>query len=157
MSAADQRDSPGVLAPPPLIYGAFLVLGLVLEQLWAGPVFPPALRAALGGLLIVAGLSLAAWAVMQFRRLGTHVDVRKPATALATAGPYRVSRNPIYLALTLFYLGIGLAAGSLWVLALVVPALVVMQHGVIRREERYLERRFGAAYLDYRRRVRRWI
>ena len=94
---------------------------------------------------------------MQFRKLGTHVDVRKPATALATDGPYRLSRNPIYLALTLFYLGIGVAAGSLWVLVLVAPALLVMHLGVIRREERYLERTFGAAYLDYARRVRRWI
>ena len=83
--------------------------------------------------------------------------MRKPATALATAGPYRVSRNPIYLALTLFYLGVGLAAGSLWVVVLAGPALLVMHLGVVRREERYLERRFGAAYLDYARRVRRWI
>ena len=157
MSAPDTSDSPGVIAPPPLIYGAFLALGLVLDYLWAGPAFPHLLRAGLGGLLILSGLGLAAWAVLQFRKLGTHVDVRKPATALATAGPYRVSRNPIYLALTLFYLGIGLAVGSLWVLVLVVPALLVMHLGVIRREERYLERTFGAAYLDYARQVRRWI
>ena len=157
MSAPEQRESPGVVAPPPLIYGAFLALGLVLEQLWALAALPSALRFGLGGPLVLAGLALAAWAALQFRKLGTHLDVRKPTTALATAGPYRVSRNPIYLALTLFYLGLGLAAGSLWVLVLAGPALAVMQLGVVRREERYLERKFGAAYLDYARRVRRWI
>ena len=157
MSAAGKGDSPGVIAPPPLVYAAFLALGLVLERVWAGPAIAPVPRFLGGGLLVAAGLGLAVWAVLQLRRLGTHVDVRKPATALATAGPYGVSRNPIYLALTLFYLGLGLAAGSLWALALAVPALLVMQLGVIRREERYLERKFGADYLAYTRRVRRWI
>jgi protein-S-isoprenylcysteine O-methyltransferase Ste14 len=80
-----------------------------------------------------------------------------PTTALVTGGPYRISRNPIYLALTLVYLGLALAWGSLWPVVLLAPLLIVMRYGVIGREERYLEARFGDAYRAYRAAVRRWI
>jgi protein-S-isoprenylcysteine O-methyltransferase Ste14 len=74
-----------------------------------------------------------------------------------TDGPFRYTRNPIYVALTLFYLGIGVVLNALWVLLLIVPLIVVMQLGVITREERYLERKFGDEYLRYKARVRRWL
>ncbi len=90
-------------------------------------------------------------------RAGTSIKPTVPTTALVTTGPFRFSRNPLYVSVTLFYLGIAIAARSLWALALLLVVLVVMQRGVIDREERYLERRFGADYLRYKERVRRWI
>ncbi len=150
-------DSPGVVAPPPLIYGAFLLLGLTLEYLFPFSVLPDWIGYFVGGPLIAAGFTVAIAAIRTFRQAGTNLDVRKPATAIVAAGPFRHSRNPIYLAVTMVYLGIGLAAGSLWVLGLVLPCLAVMRTGVIAREERYLERKFGEEYLAYKRAVRRWI
>ncbi len=96
-------------------------------------------------------------AFRQFRRHNTSVKPHEPSTALITRGPYRYSRNPIYLALGLLYAGIGIAADSPWTLALLVPALVVMHYGVIIREERYLERKFADAYRRYKSTTRRWL
>lgn len=92
-----------------------------------------------------------------FRSARTSFDVRKPTTVLITDGPFRFSRNPGYLALSLLYAGIAVIADSLWVLALLAPALFVMHYGVIAREELYLERKFGSQYLEYKARVRRWL
>ena len=93
----------------------------------------------------------------RFRAAGTPVEPYKPTSAIVSDGLYGLSRNPIYVALTLIYLGIGVAIDSPWILALVVPVLLVMRTGVIAREERYLERKFGAEYLDYKVSVRRWV
>jgi protein-S-isoprenylcysteine O-methyltransferase Ste14 len=81
----------------------------------------------------------------------------KPTTAIVTKGPFRYSRNPLYVSLTLLYLGVALIINVLWIVLLVVPVLVVMQRGVIGREEAYLERKFGEKYLSYKARVRRWV
>jgi protein-S-isoprenylcysteine O-methyltransferase Ste14 len=90
-------------------------------------------------------------------RAGTSFRTERPTTAIVTAGPFRYSRNPIYVALTLLYLGIGMVLNALWVLLLIVPVIAVMQRGVIAREERYLERKFGDEYRRYQVRVRRWL
>jgi protein-S-isoprenylcysteine O-methyltransferase Ste14 len=81
----------------------------------------------------------------------------KPTTALVTEGPFRYSRNPSYVALTLLYVGVALLINALWILLLVVPALVVLRYGVIAREEAYLTRKFGEAYRQYTTQVRRWL
>ena len=158
---APDKDTPGVIAFPPLIYGAGIVAGLVLHQLWPLPVLPadhPAgLRYALAGAPIAAALALVVWALPQFRRLGTSVSVHQPSTALITTGPYRFTRNPLYLALALIQAGIAVAADQLWIAVLLLPALLVVRSGVIAREERYLERKFGQPYRDYCARVRRWL
>jgi len=88
---------------------------------------------------------------------GTPADPRRPATALVTSGPFRLSRNPMYVARTMLYVGLALLANALWALLMLVPLLVVVQYGVVAREERYLARRFGAAYHAYRARVRCWL
>jgi protein-S-isoprenylcysteine O-methyltransferase Ste14 len=95
--------------------------------------------------------------VLQFKRHGTPVPTDQPTTALVTTGVYGFSRNPLYLALTAIYLGIGLLLPSLLVLALVVPVLILMHYGVVVREEAYLERKFGEPYRAYKKRVRRWL
>ena len=92
-----------------------------------------------------------------FKRAGTDANPYRPSTALATDGPYRFSRNPAYLAMAITYVGITLAAEAPWALFMLAPAMLVIQYGVIAREERYLERLFGEDYLTYKRTTRRWI
>jgi protein-S-isoprenylcysteine O-methyltransferase Ste14 len=110
------------------------------------------------GLAIVAlGLGLMAWALLTFRRARTAVYPNRPAARLVAAGPYRWSRNPMYVGLTAAYLGLALLADTAWPVLLLPVVLVALTLGVIRREERYLAAAFGPAYADYRRRVRRWL
>ncbi len=154
---AAQQDAPGVIARPPLIYLGFLALGLVLDWLWPNPLLPEALRYTLGGTLFALGGALALASIRRFKAAGTNFDTHKPTTAILSDGPYRISRNPIYVGLTAAYAGIGIALDAPWVWVLLIPTLVVMHYGVILREERYLERKFGKEYLDYKTRVRRWI
>jgi protein-S-isoprenylcysteine O-methyltransferase Ste14 len=157
----DSRDIAGVIAPPPLIYAGALLVGGVLGRLvpsFAWPLDIAVEGARIAGLALLAlGILLLAAGLLQFRRHGTPVPPHRPTTALVTTGVYRISRNPLYLALTALYLGIGLLLPSLPVLVLVLPVLVAMRYGVIAREERYLEGKFGDAYRDYKTRVRRWL
>ena len=147
----------GVIAPPPLIYLAGVVIGLVLRNPAWTPFLPRGLGYGLGAVLIWSAVGISFWGVREMRRAGTAVNPRIATTALVTTGPFRFSRNPLYVSLTLFYLGIAIAAQSLWALALLVVVLPLVQYGVIYREEGYLEDRFGAEYVRYRERVRRWI
>ncbi len=152
-----KQDTPGVIAPPPLIYLAGLVIGLGLGHLAPTPILPHGLAYGLGAVLVFIAVGIRLWGGRVMGRAGTSIKPTVPTTALVTTGPFRFSRNPLYVSVTLFYLGIAIAARSLWALALLLVVLVVMQRGVIDREERYLERRFGADYVRYKERVRRWI
>ena len=149
----------GVIARPPLLYGGFLLAGLALEWFWplgAFSALPWERSALLGGALMALGGALVA-AFRRFKAVGTNVPTWLPSTALATDGIYRLTRNPIYLGLTLIYAGIAIAAGSFWSVLLLVPLLAVMRIGVIAREEAYLTRLFGDEYRAYTARVRRWL
>lgn len=146
-----------LLVPPPVIYVAALLIGLALNRLWPVPLLPASWAYLLGALVLVASAVILVPAFTRFRRAGTPFDVRKPASALITDGPYRFSRNPGYVSLTLFYLGVGLLLNNLSVLLMVVPALLVMDLWVVPREERHLEQRFGEQYARYKKSVRRWI
>lgn len=158
---SDSRtDHPGVIAPPPLIYFGFLLLGWVLDRYVLRLAFPWPLDMTvkvIAVVLIVTGLGLETWAGGLFRKAGTNVVPWSPSTALVSDGPYRFSRNPMYLGFTLVYLGLALGLQSPAAMILLVPCLVLMTWGVILREERYLTARFGQAYLDYKDRVRRWL
>jgi protein-S-isoprenylcysteine O-methyltransferase Ste14 len=125
--------------------------------LWPSPLLPETLRYSLGGTLVALGLLLALASIRRFKAAGTNFDTQKPATAILTDGPYRISRNPIYIGLTAAYAGIGIAVDAPWVWVMLLPTLAVMHYGVILREERYLERKFGREYLDYKASVRRWL
>jgi protein-S-isoprenylcysteine O-methyltransferase Ste14 len=160
MSSPDpttERDTAGVVAPPPLIYVAGLAVGFGLEALLPGTSVPALVQWGLGGVLIVAGFALLVSFNRLFARSGTAVEPWKPTTAIVTSGPYRITRNPAYLGMALVYVGIALISDALWVLVPLPFVLAVIDRGVIAREERYLERKFGAEYLDYRTRVRRWV
>ena len=150
-------DKANVIALPPLIYATAFVLGLLLHLAFPIHFLPSTLVRWLGSLFIlIAGLIVVS-ALRALRRAQTTFDVSKPTTAIVTEGPFRYSRNPMYVSLTLLYLGVTCWMNALWILLLVVPLLVVIQRGVIAREEAYLERKFGEAYLSYKSRVRRWI
>lgn len=156
-----KADIAGVVARPPLIYLGYLAAGFVLNYFWPMRIVGEALdvdvRQAGGAGLAAAGIAIGILAFVQFRRAGTAVPTWQPSTALVTRGLYRYSRNPIYIAQTLVYLGITLIGDNLWALLLVLPALMMIRFGVIAREEIYLERKFGAAYGEYRSAVRRWL
>jgi protein-S-isoprenylcysteine O-methyltransferase Ste14 len=150
-------DRAGVIAPPPLIYLGAIVGGALLERVWRWELPTERWGPVVGALLIVAAIVLFVPAVLAFRRAGTPPEPHKPTTAIVTSGPFRFTRNPIYLSFTLAHVGIALWAASGWILVLLIPALAFIRLGVIAREEKYLERKFGAAYVEYRRRVRRWV
>jgi protein-S-isoprenylcysteine O-methyltransferase Ste14 len=150
-------DVPGVIALPPLIFLGFLAAAAVLEVVV--PLSVAHSRACyVGGVMLAAGgFFIIAMGTRRFAAAGTNVPPTLPTTALVVDGIYRRTRNPLYLGMTLVYLGLGIAARSLWAIGLVVPLLWVINVGVVKREERYLERKFGDAYRDYKERVRRWI
>jgi protein-S-isoprenylcysteine O-methyltransferase Ste14 len=151
-----KRPHPDIIAPPPLLFAAPWVVGLLLHFLLPLPRLPIAAR--LAGLpLIAAGIGLGGWFIWTMRRAGTPVDPYEAPTALVTDGPFRHTRNPAYVALTLTYAGLALLAGVLWSLLLLPGVLLAVDRGVIQREERYLEAHFGSSYQQYRRRVRRWF
>ena len=154
--ASHRRGTAGVIAPPPVIYLAFLGLGFVLDALLPAAELPGWARWT-GAVVIVAGVVLMMSFERAFKRVGTDANPYTPSTALATDGPYRFSRNPAYLGMAITYIGITLAAAAPWALVTLVLATLVMHYGVILREERYLEGLFGDEYLSYKRATRRWI
>ena len=155
--ALKPETSAGVVAPPPLIFTLGLAAGFGLEALLPGTHVPDALRWPLGALLVLAGAALNASFVARFRRAGTRIEPWEPTTAIVTDGPYRFTRNPGYLGMALISAGIALLADALWPLAALAVTIAVIDRGVIVREERYLERLFGAEYVAYKARVRRWL
>jgi len=151
------RDSPGVIIFPPVLFIGTLLLGLLLHYFWRIHVAQgPGVRV-VGVTLAVASIALAVWGSKTMRRAGTNVMPTKPALTIVTDGPFRFSRNPLYLANVIFYTGLSLAFNAVWPLVLLAPMLFVVHWGIIRREERYLESKFGDTYRAYKARVRRWF
>jgi protein-S-isoprenylcysteine O-methyltransferase Ste14 len=153
----------GVIARPPLLFLAALLLGFALDHLLRLP-FPVSrtgwahwVSASSAGVLILIGVAVFAAAIRNFAKAATPVQGNRPTRALVTTGVHGWSRNPIYLGMFLVYGGIGLAVRSPWILILLLPLALVVRYGVIAREEAYLERRFGDAYRDYKARVGRWL
>ena len=142
---------------PPLIYLAAIATGLGLHWAWPCPMPAGVIVRPLGGALVVASVLLVGLSVRRFRAVGTPVPAWKPTTAIVRTGPYRFSRNPIYLAFSLFQLGIAIWVGSWWLVAMLAVAVAIIHYVVVPREERYLEGRFGAEYRDYKAAVRRWL
>ena len=143
--------------PPPLLYLAALAAGIALHHFFPLALLPRGWDYAVGAVLVAVSVSVIPSILMRFRRARTPLDVRKPATALIADGPFRFSRNPIYVSMTLLYAGLAFFLGNGWVLIFAVPVLLVMNFWVVRREERHLEAKFGEDYLHYKRTVRRWL
>jgi protein-S-isoprenylcysteine O-methyltransferase Ste14 len=149
----------GVVARPPLLFLAALLLGLALDHLLPLPFPLPRtnLHRIIAGSLILIGIAVFAAGIRNLSTAATPVQGTKPTRVLVMTGIHGWSRNPIYLGMFLVYGGIGIAVRSPSILILTLPLAIVIRYGVIAREEAYLERRFGDAYRDYKARVRRWL
>ncbi len=154
---SDEQDKAGVVAPPPLIYLGALVFGLLLNRRFPIAFLPRRISRSLGWLLLSGGVLLIGWFEWAMRHAGTPANPYKPVSHMVTEGPFRYTRNPAYLSMTMLYTGIAGLANALWAILILPVALLVIQRGVIEREERYLERKFGEEYLRYKAQVRRWI
>ena len=153
----DEQDTPGIRVPPPLIYLLPLTSGLLLDRKAHIFFLPRGVARILGWPLVGGGVALAGWAFRTMRAADTTIRPDKPVSNLIQDGPFRYTRNPIYLSDAMIYAGIAVLRNSLWAIVLLPLAMFVIQREVMGREERYLERAFGEEYLDYKRRVRRWI
>jgi protein-S-isoprenylcysteine O-methyltransferase Ste14 len=148
---------PGVIALPPLILGAGIALGLILNFFWPAKFLARGVAVPLGLLIVVGAITIGILAVREMHSANTPLDVRKAPTRIVTSGVFQRTRNPIYLGMVLLCAGIAFLADSLWLMVIVPLLAVVLQKGVIEPEEFYLEKNFGEEYLRYKEQVRRWI
>ena len=157
---ADTRDIPNVIVLPPLIPLVALGLGLLLDWLIPGYFLRVFLtfgeRLFLGGVLFAVGLALMLGGGHYFSLAKTNIPPNKPALHLVTDGLYAFVRNPMYVGFGFMLAGLGIAFASDWTLVLMIPAAIVLHRGVVLREERYLEAKFGDAYRQYMIRVPRY-
>jgi protein-S-isoprenylcysteine O-methyltransferase Ste14 len=141
---------------PPLVYSSSILAGALLTWLWPLPfAFPAAVP--IGGTMVFGSILLFLFSVRALRAAGTPVPGNQPTTNIVRTGPYRFSRNPIYLSFSVLQLGIALWTSSIWMVVTLIPAAVVVSRVVAPREERYLESRFGQQYSSFRDSVRRWL
>ncbi len=155
--AKAKSDSSGAIAPPPLIALALVALGVALGVLWPVELIPAPWQYLAGGVIIAASLLLVASAFRLFRRARTPVPTYRTPTALVTDGVYTLSRNPIYLSMMLLMIGLAVALDNIWLLGLAAIFQQIIRWGVIAREERYLDAKFGQDYRAFKERTRRWI
>ena len=111
------------------------MLDVLTDRLWSVSFLPDALQYALGAALIATSLAVMPWVLREFSNAGTHFDARKPVQALITRGPFRYSRNPSYVAMTLLCVGVAVVTDTLWILLWLVPASLFLDAAIIRREE----------------------
>ena len=157
MNEPKSTDNPGVVAFPGTLYAAAFAIAYGLNLKWPLEVLPQPAARWIGMALCAIGAALILWGIATMRRARTNIYPGLPATALVSDGPFRFTRNPLYVALTILFAGLALEVDMAWGFIVLVPLLLVMHYGVIRREERYLEGKFGEAYRAYRARVRRYL
>ena len=155
----EAHDSPNVIVLPPILLLATIAAGVILD--WLVPIgvlasLPTVPRIVAGAILFVLGASVPVTARQAFVKAGTNIRPDMPTTALITSGLFAHSRNPIYQGASIALLGLALMLASDWILVLMVPALILLHYGVVLREERYLERKFGEAYRRYKAAVPRY-
>ena len=157
MNHLDPTDNAGVLAPAPVFFGVAVATGFLLEWLFPTSLLTFPYSAAVGLFLIAASVILVVFAVLPLVRARTAFDARKPTTSVVTEGAFGFSRNPTYVSLAALQVGLAFLSQSLWVIITTVAAVAITHWGVVLREERYLERKFGQEYRSYAARVRRWL
>ena len=154
----DTTDTANVIMRPPIAWAVAVLVGLALNWFMPLPLVPAAVPAGwLGTMVFALALAWVAWAIATITRAGSNVPTSLPTTTLVDTGPYRFTRNPIYLGMVLGLIGLAIAFNSLWLLLTLVPFALAIRYGVIAREEAYLERKFGDVYRRYCARVRRWL
>jgi len=152
---AKHPDHAGVAFRPPVMLLACLGLGFLLR--WLVPLSVPTVSRMIGPVVVAMALAIFIWAVSTMLRGRASIPTNTPTDAIVSSGPFRFSRNPIYLSMILLQIGVGVWTKSVWFFALAALSSALLTVGVIVREERYLERKFGDEYLSYKSRVRRWI
>ena len=155
----NKKDNPGIYIPPPLFYLATFFAALLIQRLLPlnKDFFYTTTSNLIGSVIIFIGLFLSFPAIRQFSKTKNTLVTIKPANSLQTTGIYSVSRNPMYVSLLLFYTGLSFIFGNWWNLVLLPFLILIVQEYVIKREEKYLDRRFGQLYFDYKSKVRRWF
>ena len=155
--AAKPPDHPGVIAFPPLIWLVNAVISVVVHLLMPVPIMRYGVCLVCGIIFIILAPTLALSAFRTMKAAGTNILPSKPALTIVRSGPFRFTRNPMYLSLCLLQVALGFFLNDWITLLLVVPLALIFYYGVILREERYLSAKFGEPYLEYKREVRRWI
>ena len=150
-------DRANVIAFPPLLFGGTLVVGVLLRFLFPTPLLPNQTALLIGAAVVLIGLPILLLAFRQMIRNKTTIHPAGTTTTIVSNGLYAYTRNPMYLALTLLYIGVSIMTNAYWGLLLLVPLLILVQKGIIEREEHYLTQKFGEEYIRYRSRVRRWL
>ena len=150
-------DNPGVIAFPPFIWLVNAVISVVVHLLIRLPIMKYSICLVCGMVFIILAPTLALSALGTMKAAGTNVHLSEPALTLVRGGPFRFTRNPMYLALCLVQIALGFFLNDWFTLLFVVPLAFILRNGVILREERYLIAKFGEPYLQYKREVRRWI
>ena len=151
------EDSAHILAAPPFFFIIPLLVGAIVEYFVPTSLLPTLPSIIIGLLFSWASLPFIILSLKSFYKAKTTFDARKTTTTLVTTGIYKISRNPAYLSLVLFYIGLSFLINSIWILILVIPAIYSVQKFCIEREEDYLEVKFGSQYLGYKKQVRRWL
>ena len=151
------QDHPAVIARPPLLYGGALVLVLALRRLWPAPLHGDGILLWIGIAVCIVAIAFGMWGCSAMLAADTNIDPKRPSTAIVRSGPFRLTRNPLYVALTILFVGLTLALDTWWGFVIVVPLLIVMHRGVVLREERYLEQKFGDDYRQYKAGVARYL
>jgi len=158
MESTSTDDHADVRILPPLLFLGSIAFGVLLQlTINVQLVADHPLRVPLGLALVALGVAPMVWAMVWIRATHQDPDPRKPTPELIVGGPFRFSRNPIYVGMALIQAGIGVALANPWILLLIAPTLAILRRGVIEKEEAYLERKFGDAYTRYRASVRRWL
>lgn len=158
--AEDRSDTPGVKFLPPFAYLGGLIFGYLIWWFWPVPIVPAEWSFAIrvtGGVAVVLGFWVALSAVAMFRRIDEDPNPMEPTKTLTFDGPYRFTRNPMYLGMALIQGGLALLGNALWPLLALIPVIWIVRTQVIDKEEHYLEARFGESYRAFRTRVRRWL
>lgn len=157
MNSDPNTRSPDIITFPSIIFAVFWIIGLITDRALSDILNISGYPMKFGLSFILLGILLLVWSCLTFATAKTSIDIRKSTKQLVTIGPYKYSRNPMYLAYVLMYLGISIFFGHMATLLLLIPCLFVLHYFAIEKEENYLKARFGEQYLTYRSRVRRWF
>lgn len=156
---ADYSNKPNTIPWPPIITLAAVIIGWIAQKFeyldWIADI--SAVFWPIGLLMVIVALAIVAWAFFTFKGIHTTIMPNKAASHLATKGPFRFSRNPIYVADIIIISGIGLATGNPWMLITAAAAIFVIEEMAIKREEIHLKAKFGQDWNEYARKVRRWV
>ncbi len=152
-----ERESEGLLPPPPIIFLVFLLAGIAINRFWPWAFVTSGLRFPIGVPIVFLSFALFGLVLREFSKAESSVDHRKPTRELITSGPFRYSRNPIYVSMVMLSLGIAVLVNNFWIVLMTVPAAVAVHFLVIHKEEAFLAEKFGDEYRRYRASVRRWV